>query len=250
MMKKNKQINLSISRESKILIVPINNRETYPVYFSNTLLNLINFTKQVLPNTDLVEVKGCDVNHIRNLAIDFAISNNYDFLVQLDTDHTYPPSFILQLLSHNKDFVTGLTMNRTTPLTLTQFKKITLGKKINRKSNIVKPNGKLVRIEASGPVGMCMSVEALKNVGRPWFKMEYGGEEDNTFDTGGDLHFCKKLKEKGFEVWCDTSLEFPHHNTVEISTKGLHLKGNQKILNYENKNGKIYIPLNKLPKGL
>jgi len=245
-------VQLNQPADIKIMVVPINNRDSYPVYFAENLLNLLTYTKQIFPNTELVNVNACDVNHLRNVAVDLAIDNKYDYIVQLDVDHVYPKDFILKLLSHEKDFVTGLTMNRTLPLTLTQFKELKpLGEHTRTNKNQIKPDGKLQKIEATGVVGMLMKVDVLKNLPRPRFRMEYHGEENTPFDSGGDFYFCKLLKEFGKEIYCDTKLEFPHHNTVEISQKGLRLTTTKEYKDWEKKNKQpYYIPTPELPKDL
>jgi len=237
--KKTKTFELTKSPDTKILIVPATNREELPIYFIQDLMKLFDTTRKYFNKTDILYLNACDINHLRNLAIDYAISHGFDYLVMLDTDHNYNHQFILRLLAHNKDFVTGLTINRTAPLHYTQYYKIDKDKKNNYDKNYVKPNGKLQKIEASGPVGMLMNVNVLKYLPRPWFKMDYKSDT-NKFDTSGDFYFSKMLKEFNYDLWVDTSIEFPHHATVQIKSNGLRLPITDVIKKDEKKFKKEY----------
>ena len=55
--------------------------------------------------------------------------------------------------------------------------------------------------------GGCMMIRAsvFDKIEDPWFAPE--------FDYGTDIQLCKKVREAGFEVWCDTSLEIGHIKT-------------------------------------
>lgn len=231
--------------ETSILVIPITNKESIPKYFSQDLNDLLYFTKKYLVNTYCMYINACDVNHMRNLAIDLALKNGFDYLVMLDDDHNYPKDFILRLLAHNKPFVTGLTLNRVAPLHYTQYYKINENEKINFEKNYVRPNGRLQRIEASGPVGMLMEVNKLRYLPRPWFKMTYKGEDNNPFDRGGDFYFCEKLKKFGYNIWVDTKMEFPHHATAEIKGNGVKLPLSNELESSEKKKKKEYVFLPK-----
>lgn len=52
--------------------------------------------------------------------------------------------------------------------------------------------------------GGCMMIRAsvFDKISDPWFAPEH--------EYGTDIQLCKKIREAGFEVWCDTSLEIGH----------------------------------------
>lgn len=55
--------------------------------------------------------------------------------------------------------------------------------------------------------GGCMMIRAsvFDKISDPWFAPEH--------DYGTDIQLCKKIREVGLEVWCDTSLEVGHIKT-------------------------------------
>ena len=145
----------------------------------------------------------------------------------MDDDHEYPEDTIFKLLIHKKDFVTGCTRQRVHPYNPTQFHKFM--NPVKQQGNFVfcKGDEGLIKIEVSGPVGMLMKVDALKELDYPYYWMDYNYDssyylkqnekESWTFYPqfrsnylGGDYKFCQQLLEKGKELWLDSSLDFPH----------------------------------------
>jgi hypothetical protein len=208
--------------QDKINIYVINNTGMWPDYFCLDLLNLYNKTLTEYPNTRLVTMKANSVNEMRNFACRNALGKRspngetlerVDYLVQLDVDHRYSPTFIIDLMKHKKDVVTGCTSNRRVPFRQTQFFK--LQKDINEEGNVAnpKPDEPLMKIEASGPVGMLIKVDALDKLKYPYYTIEHIGTEEgmNVEATmGGDIYFTKQLKEAGIDLWLDPAVTFPH----------------------------------------
>ena len=93
----------------------------------------------------------------------------------------------------------------------TQFKE----NKVNIKeaSNQVnpKPEDPLMKIGASGPVGMLIKVDVLFKLEFPYYKREYIGSKDNPeAEQGSDIWFCGLLNKIGTDIWLDPSITFPH----------------------------------------
>lgn len=209
------------SRDTRIMIVVINNKSYLPRKFVQSLMDLVIYTRSIFPNTSVNYVSACQVNHMRNIAVQKAIEHEQDYLVQLDDDHTYPQDFILRLMGRNKDFITGCTKGRVYPHKPTQFYKFK--EPLKQEDNYVYTDGEdgVIPIEVSGPVGMLMKVDALKQIEFPYYKMDYSYYVDGKPNPlGGDYYFCSQLKEKGFKLYLDTSLEFPHFIEGEISGHG------------------------------
>ncbi|MFW6281587.1 MAG: glycosyltransferase family 2 protein [bacterium] len=239
---KNKNISESfeLPQDTKIMIAVISNREVLPKRFVQSLFNLFHYTQNIFPNTEIHYFSSCQVNEMRNNSVLMAIERKFDYLVQLDEDHDYPQNFIIQLIGRNKDFITGCTRRRQNPYYPTQYYNFKIP--LMSEENFVYSEGKdgLVKIEASGPVGMLMKVSALKELDYPYYRMDHSyyrmvlnsTEEPWTFHPvfqpmplGGDYFFCKKVKEKGMEIWLDTSLEFPHY--VRGIVRGLGEENNK-----------------------
>lgn len=208
----------------KILICVINNTGLWESYFCNDLLKLYEETKKIYPNTEVQNIQASSVAQMRNYSCRYAmgkfgkiINDNptrYDYLVQLDTDHHYPKTFIIDLMKHKKDIVTGCTSSRHQPFQQTQFKEFI--KEIRSDDNIANPtpDEELMEIAASGPVGMLIKVDILEKLKYPYYKITYiGSEETNNVESvmGEDVNFCHQLKEAGIKIWLDPKITFPHN---------------------------------------
>lgn len=208
--------------KEKIDIYVINNTGKWPSYFCMDLINLYVTTLHEYPNTRLYTIQANCVNEMRNFACRQSMgirtpvgqeARRADYLVQLDSDHTYPNTFIIDLMKHKKDIVTGCTSNRRPPFKQTQFKKLI--KDLSSEDNFVNPgeNDKLMKIEASGPVGMLIKVDILDKLPYPYYKITHIGtkEKDNLEATmGGDIYFCALCKRFGIDIWLDPKITFPH----------------------------------------
>jgi len=197
------------------------------------VINLYHETISEYPNTILRMIEANSVENMRNHACRFAMGlkdigfgdklEKHDYLVQLDVDHRYHPRFIIDLLKHDKEIVTGCTSRRAYPYGQTQFKK--LQKNLREKSNAANPlpDDELYTIEASGPVGMLIKVDALFKLKFPYYIRRYVGteEEGNVLDEmGSDVYFCEKLKEAGVDLWLDPKITFPHENRRVFVNRG------------------------------
>ena len=219
--KKHKKVidfNLKINakKDSKIMIAIIDNTGSLKDRFVRSLIDLHITTLQSFPNTNLRFVKACQVNHMRNIAVKLAVEEEFDYLIQIDTDHVYNPYTIIRLIVHDKDFVTVPTKQRVSPFLPTQYKKLINPVKQPGNAVYVKNKEGLIKIEGSGPVAMLMKVSALKQIEFPQYYMDYSYGFDNTM--GGDFVFCKTIKEKGFELFLDPTIDCPHFVKAHISS--------------------------------
>jgi hypothetical protein len=218
--------------KEKIVIFVINNTGMWPGYFCMDLVNLYMETLKEYPNTKLQTIQACSVNEMRNFACRYAMGerapngeepDRADYIVQLDDDHRYKPTFINDLMKHKKDVVTGCTSNRRAPFKQTQF--IKFQKEIKADENIANPSpeDELMKIDASGPVGMLIKVDVLDKLKYPYYKIDHIGtaEEGNQEAImGGDIYFCKLLKEAGIDIWLDPKITFPHEVGMVMVNRG------------------------------
>lgn len=222
----------NINKE-KIVIFVINNTGMWPGYFCMDLINLYNTTLKEYPNTKIQTIQACSVDEMRNFACRYAmgIRNQQgesekirmDYLVQLDTDHNYHPNFIIDLMKHKKDVVTGCTSNRRPPFNQTQY--IKFKKEIKGEDNLANPlpEEELMKIEASGPVGMLIKVDILDKLEYPYYTIKHiGNENGRSVESikGGDIYFCDKLKEHGINIWLDPKITFPHEVSRVMVNRG------------------------------
>ena len=64
---------------------------------------------------------------------------------------------------------------------------------------------RMQKLSVTGGGCMMIRTSVFDKIGDPWFAPEH--------DWGTDIQLCKKVREAGFEVWCDTSLQIGHLQT-------------------------------------
>lgn len=164
----------------------------------------------------------------RNIILEYAIKNNYDYILMMDCDVIPPKNIIKDLLKHDKDMVSGLYFNYFTVnkeqkhkpvawchLSPEEFEEIS--KQINLPEFIKSHkdmrrhmtdeevnSGKLIKVKI--PSAGCMLIKR-----KVFEKIKYGLLEiPEHLSTTDDMHFILKAEEAGFEAYVDTSIKCEH----------------------------------------
>lgn len=201
--------------KKRVMIAIISNRGTWPKHFAISLIELINYTRK-LYEVEYFTIASCSVNHMRNRAALISMDKGrestgkkFDYLVQLDDDMMYPCNFIEKFIAHDKDCVVGVACQRTPPFLPVQYKEFN-GVDFKKESNLVRLKGDegLVKVGLSGPVGMVMKTSVFDKLKYPYY------QQIETNDTpsylGGDVNFAMALRDAKVDIWCDSSVSFPH----------------------------------------
>jgi len=158
----------------------------------------------------------------RNKILDYAIKKDYDYLLMMDSDVIAPPNVLKKLLSHKKDIVSGLYFSyfktnkgiEFLPVCYKNLEEKYFGiyKKFfpNLNPTILRRHLSSEEVKTSQlmnvalPSGGCvlLSKKAF-NSGAKYSLPEKRGITD-------DLLFFRRLREKGFQPYCDTSLICKH----------------------------------------
>lgn len=149
-------------------------------------------------NIELAFQIGSDVAHNRNLLAMRSIEGKFSHLLLIDSDMTFEPDTLRQMLAQNKDIV-GLAANhRRLPL-----------------QSVVKPlDGdvskplptQLFEAASCGTGVMLIRTSVFENILVPWFEFEYVDGER----IGEDVNFCRKAREAGFKICVDPTIPVRH----------------------------------------
>lgn len=165
-------------------------------------------------------VSNCLIYDARESLVKYAIENNYDYILMIDSDMVLPLNTIVNLLNlvENKgyDLATGLIFKRSHPFQPCFYIKARIkedkGKFIPLLEGIIKwDKGEVYNIEACGLACCMIKVEALKSLETPMF---YPFP-----DIGEDITFCIKFRQKGFKLALDTNLDIGHLSTFPIDSR-------------------------------
>ena len=144
--------------------------------------------------------------------IKIAQDNNCSHIFLVDCDMSFSPSFVEQLLTHDKDIM-GVLYNYRGILPLQTTTKFfdKSGKTVTSLPEMPKEIFKVAGI-GTGLILIKMSV--FSSLTTPYFPMEQ--DERGLYTLTEDIGFCEKARDKGFDVWCDPTLTVKHIGDYEF----------------------------------
>jgi glycosyltransferase involved in cell wall biosynthesis len=154
---------------------------------------------------------GYQVEQVRNLIADWIVKGDYDYLFAVDADISFPPDTLKKLLSHNKDMVTGLYIQRIPGKHCIEVMKSNqFGGVTHVPWEELKGKG-LVKVDSAGFGCVLIKKEVFTSIEYPHFV--YKSALDHSHTISEDVYFFLKAKEKGKEIWADTSILCGHHGS-------------------------------------
>lgn len=185
--------------------------DTLPVEFVKSLIYMHkgdNPTVYLKPNSLVYDS--------RNLLSLYAIENNYDNVLWLDSDMMFPPDILQRLEAHNMNMVTGLYVRRRDPIEpviysiLDEPERNADGKlEKNLLSYDDYPKNTFFPVAGCGFGCVLTSVKLLKDV---WNK--FGPAFSPYPWAGEDLSFCHRVNQLGYQIYCDSSISCGHVGTA------------------------------------
>lgn len=145
---------------------------------------------------------GYAVDQVRNLIAHWA-ADGFDYLFAVDHDMTFPPDTLERLLSHDKPVVGGIYRQRSHEQHIEVY-----NNEYHRMSyNDLHDRG-LVEVGGIGFGCVLVKTNVFVDVGYPQFV--YSQALDHAYTFSEDVDFCKKARQKGHSVWCDTNIRCGH----------------------------------------
>lgn len=150
---------------------------------------------------------GYNVDQVRNLIADWVVKG-YDYLFSVDSDIAFPSDTLVKLLSHNKDIVSGLYIQRKPGMHILEIYESTPTGGVTQMPYEKLKGRHLVEVAGCGFGCVLVKANVLQTVGYPQFK--YHSAIDHNHTVSEDVDFCKKAKDKGFTIWADPSVLCRH----------------------------------------
>jgi len=149
---------------------------------------------------------GGFIDGARNEAAKEALEIGASHLMFIDSDMVFPDDGIMTLASRDK-LVIGANYNRRV-LPPTSTMKIA-----DENDRLLEVKGEDIpkypfKCYAVATGFMLIRTEVFKTLEKPWFYYGWDPVIDDT--TGEDINFCKKVRAKGIDVWCDPTIEVKH----------------------------------------
>ncbi len=162
-------------------------------------------------------LKGSLVYDARNQITKYALGENFDYVLWLDSDMTFDSDLMEKLMADlegaedgvKKDAVTGLCFGRRPPFKPCIYKRL----EVDQEGNLVRPiaenwyeypRDQVFEVEACGFACVLMRMDMLKAMaiyGVPFYPV--GG-------MGEDLTFCWRARKLDMKFWCDSRLKIGH----------------------------------------
>ena len=158
-----------------------------------------------LPCHDRSPAKG------RNMIVEAAFQHDCTHILFIDDDMAYPPDSLMKLLEHDKDVVSGLYLTRAYPHQALIFD-VADDSGACLHTYLTKDVDGLIPIVAAG-LGFCLiKTEVFRKMEKPWIRL---GELDPE-QWCDDMGFFKRVREAGFQPYCDTNVRIGHMGTMII----------------------------------
>lgn len=151
----------------------------------------------------------------RNLIVEHALEIGYDYILWIDSDMIIPKNTLIQLLSHDKDIVSGVYAYKLLPTAgqgrnavAKRFKKDAKDTYEDISLSEIRESERLMEIDGVGFGCVLTKVDVFKNIKKPWFRY--------TPNMGEDIYFCRKAQKAGYKVYLDTSIRCGHIGSVNF----------------------------------
>jgi len=179
------------------------------------------------------QYSGMNIADVRNQLVERALENGCTHLLMMDSDQVFPVDTIEKLLSHNKDVTSSIVHRRYPGFDCILYRGIPSMYVHVSDEDILdsRERKELLEIDATGCGCVLYNTEVFLKIDPPWF--EFGRDEKGSL-VGEDIGFCYKLKQNGYRIFCDTTIDIGHLSTLEInwSTYALY-KHVKKLQNME-----------------
>ena len=154
----------------------------------------------------------------RNKLLEQAVEGDYDRILWFDSDMDMPPDTMLRLVAdmdEGKELVSGLYFKRRAPIEPVIYENVgyyhdTMSDGSQQVTPVAitmadYPRDSMFEIEACGFGCVMHTVDLAKRI-----MEKFGAPFSPILGFGEDLSFCKRAKEVGATLWCDSRIKLGH----------------------------------------
>lgn len=146
----------------------------------------------------------------------------YDKLFWIDSDIAWNPEDFIKLYESDKDIVSGAYLLSTGEVVA--YKELLRGAYvIDEVLEMKEP----IQIQGCGFGFIAVKQGVFESLTRPWFQStmatytDSDGKEFEFMVMGEDLSWCKRVRDKGYEIWLDPTVRVLHHKMMRLSWEGI-----------------------------
>lgn len=175
--------------------------------FVNSLTNMLLVSA---PNVEIgvFNIRCSHIDKARNEGVRQVVEINKDLdigkfthVLFIDSDQTFPPNALLQLLARGRTLVAAGSVTRQEPVEFTC-------RDFDGQRMDLRDRTGLVKVASCGFSFMLIHMSVFSNVGFPWFRStyRYGGEGEQLSFQSEDECFCEDIRGRGISVMVDADL--------------------------------------------
>lgn len=168
---------------------------------------LLGLTTRMPVNTQVRFKVGPDRGVSRDWLVADSLERGSEWILFLDDDHSFPPTLLMQLLSHDQPIVASLYLQRKNPFNPIAFASRDEGMYTPIDLHGLPATG-LVPVVGVGAGGMLIRSEVFYEIPAPWFL--------HTDEQSEDLHFCSKAIAAGFPLFVDLEARLGHITPINV----------------------------------
>jgi hypothetical protein len=183
--------------------------------FSSEYSSMVSDAREMTLNGD----NQNDIKEVRP----FKGAVTYDKIMWIDSDIAWNPEDVIKLYESDKDIVTGAYM-------LASGEVMAYPKILGRPYvyDEVKEMTEPVKVEACGFGFICVKQGVFESLTRPWFQSAIGSWTDEETGEvwefpimGEDISWCKRVTDKGYDIWFDPTVRVTHHKMMKLTWDGI-----------------------------
>jgi hypothetical protein len=207
--------------------------EVVSVNFVDSLLGVVSEAKADGHYVETMFMQGVRTDKNRNEMVKYFLDNNFDYLLFLDTDMTYPKDIVRKYIGSGKELIGGVYYKRSYP----HFP-VVFALRENGHFQSVDPTvwgkNQIIKVDGLGTGGMMITRSVFDKITASgqdyWFNygLNYHIPGAKTDIATHDLVFCKKFLDAGGEVFVHTGVQM-NHVAVEIVTEQTWVDDKKKI---------------------
>lgn len=185
--------------------------------FTRSLIDLVGVQRPI--GTKVGVMLGMDVTLSLNETIKDALADEtFQWVWFQSDDHLYPDDALIRMLDRNVDVCVPMISKRSPAYEFVIYKGegteltddgILMPNYDHFQLNEIPTKG-LLRVHAAGSGGMLVRRRVLEAIPSPWFESSTGAYVND------DLEFCRKVRDAGFEIYCDVEVCFGHLSTYVV----------------------------------
>ena len=178
----------------------------YKTISIQTAHSLITMLKNTQYETEVIFQNGIFIHQNQNNIVDFAVENNFDYVLFVEHDMNFEPETLNKLLADDKDIICANYNFRSEPRQSMVFR-------FNEKGELENiPQRELPKetFEAGAiPTGLTLiKTSVFSKLKKPYFFYEY--DEEGRMKSSQDVYFCRKAQEVGYKIYCNPEVVTGH----------------------------------------